>query len=81
MKRKIDSNEIAKWRESVGGLSIATRLIMQELSCSPSKAEKIASGKYPSVPSTLEQLALAALLKKSRDVVFPVIGKSRARAS
>lgn len=70
-RRQIDRGEMKAWRESVGGLKEATRLIAEKLECSESKADKIASGRYPSLPTPTEQMALAALMMRPRDVIFP----------
>lgn len=58
----------------VGGSAKATRMIMDELECSFSKADKLARCKYPSLPTPSEQKALAKLFKCKRDVLFPIIG-------
>jgi hypothetical protein len=80
--RQLDRAEMHNWRESVGGLKAAARLISEKLECSESKAEKLASGRYPSLPTPTEQMALAALMKRPRDVLFPfVVAKGRAKAS
>lgn len=82
LKRQLDQMEMTIWRESVGGLKEATRLISEKLECSESKADKLASGRYPSLPTPMEQMALAALMKRTRDAVFPLVtAKGRAKAS
>ena len=72
-RRHLDKQEIKAWRESVGGLTKATHLVMEKLECSHSKAEKIASGAYISVPTPTEQIVLAALMQRPRDVIFPLV--------
>lgn len=81
MKRRLDPNIMAEWRTSVGGLNQATDLIQKKLKCGFSKADKIASGTYPSVPSPLELDALSSLMKKSVDVIYPLACKPKGRAS
>lgn len=81
MKRRIDYKEMLLWRESAGGIKEAARLISEKLECSLSKAEKIAGCRYPSVPTPTEQMALASLMQRPRDVVFPFACKRVDRAS
>lgn len=77
MKRRLNRLEMNQWREQVGGLDEASLLIKGTLDCSLSKAQKLASGRYPSEISASEQSALAALLKRPRDVLFPETEKAR----
>lgn len=77
MKRYLDQGEIEGWRASVGGIREATRLISEKLECSRSKAEKLAAGRYPSLPTPTEQMALADLMHRSRDVLFPLVRARR----
>lgn len=80
--RRIDSAEVGSWVTSVGGVRKATWLIGETLECSLSKAEKIASGRYPSLPTLAEQVALATLMQRQRDVLFPLVAaRGRSRAS
>jgi hypothetical protein len=60
-----------QWSESVGGTTAATLQIMMKLGCSSSKAEKIASGRYPSSLVPLEQKALLSLTKFKPSELFP----------
>jgi hypothetical protein len=76
-RRQLDKQEIKAWRESVGGLTKATHLVMEKLECSHSKAEKIASGAYISVPTPTEQIVIAALMQRPRDVIFPLVTSKR----
>lgn len=75
MGRKLNKNEMKKWRESMGGLSKTTMLICQTLECSLAKAEQLASCRYDRVLSASEQKALAALMNLTRDVLFPAKGE------
>jgi len=81
MKRQLDGKSIRKWKDRVGGIDNATRLISDELECSISKAEKVATGSYPSQLSSAEQKALAKLLNLDRDVLFPIVRAKGKRAS
>ena len=82
MRRVLSNSQINKWAESVGGVREATLLVMSALKCSASKAQKIASGRYPSLPQPLEQDALVALLQLSRETLFPMSSsKGKAKAS
>lgn len=81
MKRKLNSKEMNEWVESVGGTKKAAQLVKEVLQCSMSKADKIVGCRYPSIPQPLEQLALAKLSDRSRDVLYPAVGRPRARAS
>lgn len=78
-RRHLSKDEFKAWRESVGGLARATLLVKEKLECSDSKAEKIASGRYISVPTPTEQMALAALMQRPRDVIFPLVASKRKR--
>jgi hypothetical protein len=68
---------ICKWTDSVGGVRDAVTLIMGKLKCSPSKASKLATGRYPSVPNALEQEALAQLVGCDPQVLFAIPRKKR----
>lgn len=81
MKRELDAKEMANWKDGVGGWTEATRLIRDKLGCSDSKAEKIVSGSYPSLPSQLEQIAIAEVMGRPRDAIFPLRQQRRNRAS
>lgn len=73
-----------KWNEcvaAVGGNATATRMIMDELECSFSKADKLARCKYVSLPTPAEQKALAKLFKCKRDELFPTVGAAEKKAS
>jgi hypothetical protein len=70
MKRQLVISEMKAWKDRVGGLKTATRLIQNTLECSESKAEKLASGRYPSTVTPSEQIALAELMERPRDMVF-----------
>lgn len=71
MKRQLNGKEMREWTESVGGIETAADLIKERLKCSRSKAEKLASCRYPSVPPPLEQEALAQLMARPHEAVFP----------
>lgn len=64
-----------------GGEANAADKIRRALECSPSKAEKIVGCRYPSLPPPTEQVVMAQVMGLTRDVLYPVIGKSRAKAS
>jgi hypothetical protein len=82
MKRQLNRLEMTLWREQVGGPDEAAMLIKAALDCSLSKAEKLATGRYPSLPTASEQSALASLMNRPRDTLFPQIDKAkRTRAS
>lgn len=81
MKRRLAVTEMHDWVMSVGGLREASRLVKEKLECSESKADKIVGCRYPSVPQPLEQIALASLLGRPRDVLYPTVGKPRARVA
>lgn len=79
MSRTLDSSVLKKWVASVGGIKAATEIIKSKLECSMSKAQKIAGGRYRSLPAAAEQALLADLIGKPREKVFPVgAGKSQA---
>jgi hypothetical protein len=79
MKRRLNREVVLSWKESVGGHSEATRLVIDRLKCSTSKADKVASGHYPSIPSALERQALSDLMGVQESELFPPArGKSRA---
>jgi hypothetical protein len=78
MKRRLNGQRLAVWVQQVGGVKEASLLIVQKLECSISKAEKIASGRYLSLPTPSEQKDLADLLSTSRDVLFPPARGQRA---
>lgn len=77
----MEKSVIIDWAERVGGLKKATQLIKAKLECSKSKAEKLAAGRYPSLPTPLEQRALASLMKCKRSDLFPVVEAVEEEAS
>lgn len=81
MKRQLNKRLMTEWVKSKGGREPATRLVMDSLECSRSKADKIVGCSYPSVPQPLEQKALADLLRTTRDFLYPEVGRPRARAA
>jgi hypothetical protein len=81
MKRRLNKTLMECWTEKNGGLTEAAKKVEQCLRCSPSKAEKIALGYYPSEISPLEKDALAALVEVPVDVLYLAVGKLRAKAS
>jgi hypothetical protein len=82
MKRRINRAAVIEWRERVGGQAEALKLVMDCLKCSPSKADKVASGHYPSVPSALERKALCQLMGVEESTLFvPVTAGAKNRAS
>jgi hypothetical protein len=81
MKKRLNKPLMVEWKKKVGCPKEAAKRIQECLRCSPSKAEKLADGRYPSRLSPLELDALAALLEKPVDVLYLTVGKPRARAS
>lgn len=81
MKRYLEDKEMRAWVESVDGLVAAASLIKDRLGCSQSKADKIAGCRYPSTPQPLEQMAIAELMGRPRDAVYPLIKTKSKRAS
>lgn len=77
MKRTFDQTYIVRWAASIGGTAKATAKILEALGCSGTKADKIAQGKYKSVPPLLEQMALCELVNEPMDVLFPPAKKTR----
>ena len=63
----------------MGGIREATILIMSALKCGASKAEKLASGRYQSVPQPLELDALLELTKFELDELFPIVSKAKGK--
>ena len=80
MKHYLDEQAMRVWVKSVGGPVPAAEKIRSALGCSRSKAEKIAGCRYPSIPQPLERAAIAALIGKPQDLIYPLKGKSK-RAS
>jgi hypothetical protein len=80
MKLGLNRQLVDQWRTDAQlELSEATEEIKKCLGCSDSKAEKIASGRYPSLPTPLERKALAGLMNLEESQLFSVgAGKSRA---
>lgn len=78
MQKMKFGNEWAKWVDSAGGISKAALKIAEKLECSTSKAEKLAARRYPSHLTASEEIALADLIGKPREVIFKV---GRAQAS
>jgi hypothetical protein len=77
---KQTNNELFKvWSTSVGGAPEATFLIMKATGMSASTAEKLANGRYPSVPSKLIQKALSRLTGFPVDDLFPATQSSEQR--
>lgn len=71
-----------EFRDKVGGHPQAMAKVMACLRCGPSKADKIASGLYPSMPSPLEREALAKLIGVEESTLFiPVAAGAKNRAS
>jgi len=70
-----------EWKWKVGGPQLAAERIRNCLRCSESKAQKIADGRYPSELNPLELDALVAELETTADVLYPMVGKPRSRAS
>lgn len=80
MKRKFNYKSFENWVLSVGGVHQATALIIQKTGLAPSTAEKMAAGRYQSIPNLLVQKALAELSKVDHEDLFPLVG-ARAKAS
>lgn len=80
-KRLVNKEVMLRWREDVGGPKEAIRLIMAELECCFSKAEKLQAGSYDRELCASEEKTLAALMKRPRDVVFITVGKRERRVS
>lgn len=81
MTQRLNGTAMKEWRAANGGYEKASALIKDKLQCSMSKAQKLATGRYPSLPSFAEQVALAELVDIPRDELFPLVtakGKSRA---
>jgi hypothetical protein len=76
MRRQIDKKVMRGWARKIGVEAAAERVI-HEIKCSLSKADKLVSGRYPSLPSPSEQLALAKLVGVHRDKLFPLAATSR----
>jgi len=82
MKRQLNKRIMEEYVQSAGGVKTATERIKNKLQCSESKAEKLASCRYPSLPTPMEQVALAELLGVTRDTLYPpIIKTSEKRAS
>jgi hypothetical protein len=82
MKRRLNNKVMGNYVNAVGDVKNATALIEEKLQCSKSKAEKLASCRYPSIPTPMEQMALAELLGVTRDTLYPpIIKTSEKRAS
>lgn len=81
MRLKLNRALVLMWKESVGGLDPATVMIKKCLSCSLSKADKIAAGRYPSTPTPLERKALAKLMKVEETELFVPVEGTKSRAS
>jgi hypothetical protein len=81
MKRRLNKALMVAWKWQVGGPKEAAERIEKCLRCSPSKAEKLADGRYPSELSPLEADALAAMIEVSVDDLYLVVGKTRDKAS
>lgn len=81
MKKQLNQKLFHTWRESVGGEKPAALLIKEKLKCSLSKAEKIAGGRYDSLPPCLEMMALSELMSKPMDALIRTVGKTVTKAS
>lgn len=82
MKVRISKALMLEYRQRVGGHAQATAKVMACLKCGVSKADKIASGHYPSTPSPLEREALARLIGVEESALFvPVAAGAKNRAS
>jgi hypothetical protein len=66
----LNSERIVEWTEKVGGVSMATGLILQATGLMPSTAEKIAKGTYPSQPNFLVRKALVELTGIPQNELF-----------
>lgn len=78
MKRTFDQKRVVRWTSSLpGGAAEATKLIMEKLKCSSSKAEKIAAGRYTGLPRPLDQIELAELINDDVELLFPLPKKTR----
>lgn len=73
MKQVTNANLFKVWSGKVGGPTKATLLIMNSTGLSASTAEKLANGRYPSVPSYLAQKALAELTGFDHEELFPFV--------
>lgn len=69
---------MTKWTRKVGGLHKATAKIIERTGLRASTAEKIAEGRYPSLPGTLIREALADLVGVHHDELFPFKEKEEA---
>lgn len=62
MRSKLDNHLLKKWSDSrPGGRKQAALEIIEALKCSVSAGEKLAAGRYGSLPSPLSQEALVNL--------------------
>jgi hypothetical protein len=72
LRRSINTEEIRKWTNSVGGTGRAVKLLIKETDCAPSTAEKMVRGVYPSEPQFLIRKALCELTGIDEDILFPL---------
>lgn len=77
---QLDKQKHEKWIESVGGLTTATLLVARTLKCGFSKAEKVATGRYPSQLPPEELEALADLMAQPTPPKRVVTSPQRKRA-
>jgi hypothetical protein len=66
----INGDQIREWAESVGGISVATGLVLQATGIGPSTAEKLVRGIYPSQPSYLVRKALVKITNIPHEKLF-----------
>lgn len=80
-QRHLSAPEFEAWVITKGGVKAAAKLIAETLECSESKAAKLAGGRYPSMLTAAEQVAMEELTDIPREVLFgsaPTGKKSKA---
>ncbi len=81
MTRQMNEQLWNEWVVRVGGVKEASRMILEKLECSTSKADKLARGVYPSMLTASEQKDLAQIVRTKRDILFVPVGAGAERAS
>lgn len=70
MKKRLNTQLLKNLVSDAGSIQAASKLIQKALECSDSKAEKMVTGRYPSIVPPAEQRILAELLKCKREDLF-----------
>jgi len=81
MKRTLNIDLIKDWTKSVGGLSRATGILLQQTQWSLSKAEKVAAGRYYFLHKLEDRKLLSKITGLNFNVLFPVEPKRSKKAS